>query len=98
MKYRIEIDREYDHDFSYKDDFEDIDTIKWIENELDKCNVWAWCRVRVSLVFNDFQVDEFLGGCSYEDEESFKQTGYYEDMVNTNKQKVIDAYNSLKND
>lgn len=45
-------------------------------------DVWAWASVKVtaSIPGIDLEGVDYLGGCSYRDEEDFKQDGYYEDM------------------
>ena len=54
-----------------------------ILDRLDKGDVWAWACVRVIAKFKDMDRPvgvAHLGGCSYKDEEDFKQGGYFEDM------------------
>lgn len=96
MKYKISVECEYDGDNMVEDSFDDVSIINSIKKELEDGNTWAWCTVKVTLVFNDFELSEYLGGCSYDDKEDFiKNSGYYEDMVNNLKQTVIDAAKSL---
>lgn len=45
-------------------------------------NVWAWCSVKVEMTYLELSACDYLGGCSYEDEDEFKQGDEYEDMVN----------------
>jgi len=45
-------------------------------------NLWAWCIVCVKVSACDTIEKEYLGACSYEDEQDFKHGGYYDDMVN----------------
>jgi hypothetical protein len=58
-----------------------------VENEilarLDRGDVWAWATVKVSAYEPEsgLRADEYLGCCSYENENDFKEGGYYEDMV-----------------
>jgi len=49
--------------------------------ELESGNVWAWCSVQVSVVLDGFTGEAYLGGCSYDSEESFRKDAYFEDMV-----------------
>ena len=59
-----------------------------VENEiLERCaggDVWAWASVKVTARYDDIDSVEgvdYLGGCSYADEDDFKQAGgYYDDM------------------
>lgn len=48
--------------------------------ELDAGNLWAWCCVKVTARWKSFTGTDYLGCCSYDNEEDFKQGGYYEDM------------------
>lgn len=94
--FRIEVDCQPETDVDYREDLEP-DDVKWVTSELEAGNTWAWCIVRVSLVFDDdFQVDGYLCACSYESKQNFiESSGYYDDMVEANKQKVRDAYQQL---
>lgn len=54
------------------------------ENEilrrLDRGDLWAWCCVKVTARWGDFEASDYLGCCSFEDEKDFKAYGYYETM------------------
>ncbi len=52
-----------------------------IEKELE-WNPWAWALVKVTASYLNWHGVNYLGGCSYEDEEDFKKGGYYFDMIN----------------
>jgi len=53
-----------------------------VRDQLEAGNDWAWCCVKVSAKWEGFEGTDFLGCCSYESEEQFKQPGgYYEDML-----------------
>jgi len=59
---------------------EEIDSLL---DEARNVNVWKWCMVEVKGTYKGLTASEYLGGCSYESEEDFKNdSGYYEDMVN----------------
>jgi hypothetical protein len=62
------------------DDVVDEDCAKEIESRLADGNDWAWCCVKVTARWHTFESTEYLGGCSYEDEEDFRKGGYFEDM------------------
>ena len=87
----ITIDCNYDSDVDYKGNCSAVDeetdkaTENWIEHELENGNIWAWCHVSVTVRYKDLlEYTEYLGGCSYTDKEDFiKNSGYYDDMVNT---------------
>lgn len=46
-------------------------------------DIWAWAEVCVKGKWNDLVATDYIGACTYKDEEGFKQDDYYEDMVNT---------------
>lgn len=45
-------------------------------------SVWAWACVTVKATIGGMSSESSLGACSYESEADFKQSGYYDDMVN----------------
>ena len=48
---------------------------------LDNGDIWAWASVKVTATWRGFEGHDYLGGCSYEDEDDFvKRSGFYEDM------------------
>ncbi len=54
---------------------------KWVRNQLRSGNTWAWCSVKVTASWKDFESSEYLGGCSYRSEEEFTEPGgYYDDL------------------
>jgi hypothetical protein len=58
---------------------------KQLENEiierLNQGDLWAWCCVRVTATWGEFEGNDYLGGCSYRDEKEFRaEGGYFEDM------------------
>ena len=64
---------------------------KWINEQLDAGNVWAWASVHITGRFEGLEADDYLGACSYESEEAFKQAGgYYDDM----RQQIVDDLNA----
>jgi len=57
-------------------------------------NPWAWCAIRVTANWNNLIGEDYLGGCSYENERDFiLNSGYYEDM----KQFALDDLNNKVN-
>ena len=62
------------------DDAQDKECEDAIIERLNNGDVWAWSSVKVSAKWKGFEGVDYLGCCSYEDEEQFKQDGYYEDM------------------
>ncbi len=61
-----------------------------ILSRLRRGDTWAWCCVKVTAKWKNFTGVDYLGCCSYEDEEDFKQEGgYWEDM----KSEALDALN-----
>jgi hypothetical protein len=60
---------------------EDAATEKWIQEELESGNEWAWCQIEVCGRLGDLEASEYLGGCSYKSKEDFMQPGcYFDDM------------------
>ena len=52
-----------------------------IERQLARGNDWAWCTVKVVATLGRFAGCDYLGACSYANEEEFKAPGgYYEQM------------------
>lgn len=52
----------------------------WIKSELRRGNEWAWCTVKVTARWEEYEGTDYLGACSYRSEQEFKKDGYYEDM------------------
>jgi hypothetical protein len=70
------------------DDEQDKEDEDEIIRDYESGNLWAWCVAHVTVRPKDgrlatFSGDDYLGGCSYANEQDFKEGGYYEDMVNT---------------
>ena len=61
-------------------------------------NVWRWCSVQVTISYNGIEFSDYLGGCSYESEEDFKEGGYYDDMVDQVKLDLTNNLQELKNE
>lgn len=70
------------------DDATDKEVEDAILERLYSGDVWAWASVAVHAVLLDEDGGEvargsdYLGGCSYADENDFKADGYYTDMCN----------------
>jgi len=67
------------------DEETDAATEKWITDQLEAGNEWAWCIVRVTCYYDaglhGITGTDYLGGCSYDSEADFaKEGGYFEDM------------------
>ena len=56
------------------------DLEKRVLDRIDSGDSWAWCTVEVIGNFEGCKGSEFLGCCSYLDENDFKEGGYWEDM------------------
>jgi hypothetical protein len=59
-------------------------------------NVWAWCVVEVIGEIDGTTASDFLGACSYENEEAFKAGGYYEDMIALCREQIEEITSSKK--
>lgn len=57
------------------DDAADRECEDEIIRRLDQGDVWAWALVTVTCHYQDFTGRDTLGGCSYEDENDFKNDG-----------------------
>lgn len=64
--------------------------------EDDGDNVWLWCIVEVKLSYKGIlHANDILGCCAYDNEEQFKEDGYYQDMVATCLSELNDQINEL---
>lgn len=78
-------------DLDPAESFDDPESVKDIHAKLDAGNPWAWCEIRVVGRWKGFDSDDYIGACSYNDENDFKQGGYYEDM----QKKILNDLNYL---
>jgi hypothetical protein len=64
------------------DDAYDKEVEDKIIDDLNSGNVWAWCTVKLTMTHIPTGVssDQYLGACSYKNEEDFKTGNYFEDM------------------
>jgi hypothetical protein len=53
------------------DDEADREAEQWVYDQLDAGNEWAWCTVKVTARWGDFEGVDYLGCCSYRSEEDF---------------------------
>jgi hypothetical protein len=63
------------------DDNEDYRIASQIKRDLADGNDWAWCEVTVSAEYKGLTAEESLGCCSYDSEQGFKNSDYYDQMV-----------------
>jgi hypothetical protein len=65
------------------DDAADAAAEKWVRDQLDAGNEWAWFTAHVCVTYRDaIEADAYLGQCSYDSEAAFKEPdGYYHDMI-----------------
>jgi hypothetical protein len=61
----------------------DRDCVQDIIERLNQGDVWAWAFVTVTVTWHTFSGINYLGCCTYKDEDDFKtsDSDYYEDMV-----------------
>lgn len=70
------------------DDESDRATEREIIERLERGDVWAWACVKVVASWGGFTGESsWLGGCTYEDEESFREDAYFTDL----KQEALEA-------
>jgi len=69
-------------DTSIEDHFSEIgkECLDKLIARLENGDIWAFCTVEVIAEFEGCKGSDFLGGCSYLDENDFKTGGYWEDM------------------
>lgn len=68
--------------FASGSDKQDEETLQAIYDSLEDGNTWAWASVKVECHYKGLTGTDYLGGCSYEDEEDFMRDAYYQDMKN----------------
>lgn len=65
-----------------------------------QANEWAWCCVCVVASWGEFRGEAFLGCCSYESEDDFRQGGYYDDLANEAlcalNQRIAETFESIR--
>ncbi|KKN21621.1 hypothetical protein LCGC14_0923630 [marine sediment metagenome] len=68
----------------------DFDTVlnNAIAERLNNGELWIWCTVEVKVTIDGFTANDYLGCCSYDNEQEFKAGGYYDDMVETCKEDI----------
>lgn len=63
-------------------DSEDTDRfVRDVEEMIDEHGLWGWCQVEVKATFGQLTGSAYLGGCSYKDEDDFRNGGYLDQMV-----------------
>ena len=59
----------------------DEDAARWIRQELNNGNEWAWCVAKVTVSYQEAEASTYLGCCSYRSKQGFMDSGYYVDML-----------------
>src|SRR4029077_7723666 len=78
------------------DDAADKKLEDYLINEVNNGNVWAWASVKVECHYKGLTGTDYLGCCSYKDEDDFKKDGYYKDMKNAAYADLIQQIKDLK--
>ena len=83
------------------DDAFDREVEQFILSRLEQGDFWAWAMVTVTVSWGHFSASDYLGCCSYADEDDFRQPGgYFDDMVDEALEQlnkiVLGAYRQLK--
>lgn len=81
----IEIEVIPHEEFQSPFDMYDQEVAQDIADMADNYGIWGWCTIEVKATWNGMiSESDYLGGCSYKDEEDFlKNSGYYEEMKST---------------
>ncbi len=76
-------------------DFDDASVAAAVRKAWEDGNDWAWCVVRVRVTAGGVAGEDYLGQCSYEDEDDFRSTsGYFEGMKERAAMRVIEKLES----
>jgi hypothetical protein len=62
------------------DDEADRECEDEIIRRLNQGDVWAWACVKVTARFGEHEAHDYLGACSYADENDFRACAYFTDM------------------
>lgn len=53
-----------------------------IQKKLELGNDWAWCTVKVTVIYKGIlTAKDYLGCCSYDSKQDFIDSEFYQDMV-----------------
>lgn len=82
----ITLEAETEHDnpkdhFDSGDKDDDAKMVKEIWKDYESGNNWAWCCAKVTVTCGALKSEQYLGCCSFKNEEDFKESGYYEQMI-----------------
>lgn len=67
-----------------------------ILEKLEAGDAWAWCCVRVHVSFKGIlSSNQYLGCCSYKDEDDFASGGYLDDMIKEGVDEINKTIKSL---
>lgn len=79
-------------------DAEDKRAEDYVRAELASGNEWAWCTVKVTAFVPGMGLEksEYLGCCSYKSESDFKRDGYYTDMCNEARVRLMQYIADIK--
>lgn len=68
--------------FATGDDAGDRAIEQDIQQRLKNDDEWAWFCAAVEVRWGDYSATEYLGCCSYDSEQDFRASDYFDDMVN----------------
>lgn len=75
----------------------DLEVEQAIIEQLESGNQWAWCSVEVIAEYKGLTASDYLGCCSYESEDDFKQAGgYYDDMKQIAFEQLVENLQELQ--
>ncbi len=62
------------------DEETDERTNRYIYEQLEAGNEWAWCTVKVTAAYGEMHGTAYLGCCSYKSQDDFEKDAYYVDI------------------
>src|SRR5258708_9659904 len=58
----------------------DKKTLEWVKREMAKCNLWAWCKIKVWATWKDFRGIDVFSCCRFLNRENFLKSEHYPRM------------------
>ena len=84
-----------EEDLDWRTHFEDPQDTTWVQKELQAGNDWAWCCAHVVAEHRGLKAETWLGACSYESRENFRDGEYFTNMVDEVIEELADRIEAL---